>query len=121
VDVRRRAPCRARRRGQPPSAVEYVLQALAARLTAGSANIAAARGINLTEVTSTVEGDIDVLGILGLSDEVRNEYQQIKVGFKLRGIDPQKVLRLVEQSRQRLAVHEPVTNGVPVAIEVDAG
>ena len=50
-----------------PDAVEYLLHALAACLTAGIANIAAARGVNLTEVASTVEGDIDLLGILGLS------------------------------------------------------
>ena len=62
-----------------PTPVEYVLHALAACLTAGIANVAAARGVHLTEVESTVEGDIDVLGILGLSDEVRNGYQGITV------------------------------------------
>ncbi len=104
-----------------PTPVEYVLHALAACLTAGLANIAAARKVNLTEVESTVEGDIDLLGILGLSDEVRNGYQQIKVSFKLRGDDPEKLRQVVEQSRQRSAVYDIVTNGVPVAIEVDAG
>jgi uncharacterized OsmC-like protein len=104
-----------------PTPVEFVLHALAACLTAGLANIAAARGVNLTEVESTVEGDIDLLGILGLSDEVRNGYQQIKVSFKVRGDDPDKLRKLVEQSRRRSAVFDIVTNGVPVAIEVDAG
>jgi hypothetical protein len=56
-----------------PTPVEFLLHAIAACLTAGIANIAAARGVELTEVTSTVEGDIDVNGILGLSGgEVRN-------------------------------------------------
>ena len=105
-----------------PTPVEYVLHALAACLTAGLANIAAARGITLTEVESTVEGDIDLLGILGLSDgSVRNGYQQIKVSFKLRGDDPEKLRKVVEQSRQRSAVYDVVTNGVPVEIEIDAG
>jgi uncharacterized OsmC-like protein len=104
-----------------PTPVEFVLHALAACLTSGLANIAAARGVNLTEVSSTVEGDIDLLGILGLSDEVRNGYQQIKVSFKLRGDDPEKLRRLVEQSRKRSAVYDIVTNGVPVTIDVDAG
>jgi uncharacterized OsmC-like protein len=103
-----------------PTPVEFVLHALAACLTSGLANIAAARGVNLTEVSSTVEGDIDLLGILGLSDDVRNGYQQIKVSFKLRGDDPEKLRQLVEQSRKRSAVYDIVTNGVPVAIEVDA-
>jgi uncharacterized OsmC-like protein len=104
-----------------PTPVEYVLHALAACLTAGLANIAAARGVNLTEVTSTVEGDIDLLGILGLSDEVRNGYQGIKLSFKIRGDDPEKLRAVVEQSRKRSAVYDIVTNGVPVTIDVDAG
>jgi len=104
-----------------PTPVEFVLHALAACLTSGLANIAAARGVNLTEVESTVEGDIDLLGILGLSDEVRNGYQQIKVSFKLRGDDPEKLRQVVEQSRKRSAVYDVVTNGVPVSIDVDAG
>ena len=104
-----------------PTPAEFVLHALAACLTSGLANIAAARGVNLTEVSSTVEGDIDLLGILGLSDEVRNGYQQIKVSFKIRGDDPDKLRQVVEQSRKRSAVYDVVTNGVPVVIEVDAG
>jgi uncharacterized OsmC-like protein len=105
---------------QGPTPVEYVLHALAACLTAGIANIAAARGVHLDEVSSTVEGDIDLLGILGLSNDVRNGYQQIKVSFKLRGDDPSKLRDVVERSRQRSAVYDVVTNGVPVEIEVDA-
>jgi uncharacterized OsmC-like protein len=104
-----------------PTPAEHLLHALAACLTAGLANIAAARGVNLTEVESTVEGDIDLLGILGLNNDVRNGFQQIKVSFKLRGDDPEKLRKVVEQSRQRSAVYDVVTNGVPVAIEVDAG
>jgi uncharacterized OsmC-like protein len=104
-----------------PTPVEFVLHALAACLTAGLVNVAAARGVNLTEVTSTVEGDIDLLGILGLSPEVRNGYQGIKVSFKVRGDDPEKLRAVVEQSRKRSAVYDVVTNGVPVSIDVDAG
>lgn len=103
-----------------PTPVEYLLHALAACLTAGIANIAAVRGVNLTEVSSTVEGDIDLLGILGLSDEVRNGYQQIRVSFTLRGDDPDKLRAVVEQSRRRSAVFDVFTNGVPVSIDVDA-
>jgi uncharacterized OsmC-like protein len=104
-----------------PTPVEYVLHALAACLTAGLANIAAARGVNLTEVESTVEGDINLLGILGLSDEVRNGYEQIRVSFKVKGDDPEKLRQVVEQSRQRSAVFDIITNSVPVTVEVEAG
>ena len=102
-----------------PTPVEFLLHALAACLTAGIANIAAARGVNLTSVESTVEGDIDLLGILGLSDEVRNGYEQIRIGFTIDADAPAaKVAEIVEQSRARSAVFDVLTNGVPVAIDV---
>src|SRR4051794_15463197 len=104
-----------------PTPVEYLLHALAACLTAGVANVAAARGVNLTEVTSTVEGDIDLLGILGLSRDVRNGYQRIKVTFNLKGDDPDKLRQVVEQSRQRSAVYDVITGGVPVSVDVVTG
>jgi uncharacterized OsmC-like protein len=102
-----------------PTPVEYVLHALAACLTAGLANIAAARGIRLTQVTSTVAGDIDLNGILGLNPDVRNGYQNITVRFKVKGDAPADKLReLVEQSRARSAVFDIITNQVPITIEV---
>jgi uncharacterized OsmC-like protein len=104
-----------------PMPIEYLLHALAACLTSGLANIAAARGVNLEEVTTTVEGDIDLRGILGLSADVRNGFQQIAVRFSLQGDDPDQLRAVVEQSRRRSAVYDLLTNGVPVSIEVDAG
>jgi uncharacterized OsmC-like protein len=109
-------------RDNGPTPAEHLLAALAACLTAGIGNIAAARGVELTEVESTVEGDIDLLGILGLSDEVRNGYEQIRVSFKIRGDASEEELRkVVEQSRRRSAVFDVITNGTNVDIEVDAG
>ena len=103
-----------------PTPVEYLLHALAACLTAGIANIAAARGVQLSEVSSTVEGDINLLGILGLDPSVRNGFQQIRVSFSLRGDDPEKLRMIVDQSRARSAVFDVITNGVPVQIDVQA-
>lgn len=101
-----------------PTPVEYVLHALAACLTAGLVNIAAARGITLTSVESTVEGDIDLMGILGLSDRTRNGFEQVRVHFTISGDAPEDVLRgLLERSRARSAVFDVVTNGVPVTID----
>jgi uncharacterized OsmC-like protein len=106
-----------------PTPVEYLLHAIAACLTAGIANIAAARGVDLRRVTSTVEGDIDLLGILGLSDgSVRNGYEQIKVTFHVDGDADEETLRgLVEQSRRRSAVYDVLTNPTPVVIDVTTG
>jgi uncharacterized OsmC-like protein len=109
-------------RDNGPTPVEFMLHALAACLTAGMANIAAARGVTLTEVRSTVAGDIDLNGILGLDPSVRNGYQGITVRFTVKGDAPAEKLReIVEQSRARSAVYDVITNQVPVTIEVDAG
>lgn len=100
--------------------VELVLTALASCLTAGIGNIAAVRGIQLTSVTSTVEGEIDLLGIFGFSDTVRNGYQQIRVDFQIEGDAPEETLReIVEQSRDRSAVLDVITNPTPVTITVN--
>ncbi len=104
-----------------PTPVEHLLHALAACLTAGLVNIAAARGVQLTEVHSEVSGDIDLNGILGLDPSVRNGYEKIAVRFTVRGDAPAEKLReIVEQSRARSAVFDVITNSVPVSIEVDA-
>jgi uncharacterized OsmC-like protein len=103
-----------------PTAVEFVLHALAACLTAGLANIAAARRVKLTEVRSTVTGDIDLNGLLGLSPDVRNGYERITVRFTIKGDAPAEKLReIVEQSRARSAVYDVIANRVPVTIEVN--
>jgi uncharacterized OsmC-like protein len=107
-------------RDQGPTPVEFVLHALAACLTAGLANIAAARGVRLTEVRSTVTGDIDLNGILGLDPQVRNGYQGITVRFTIKGDAPaEKLAELVAQSRARSAVYDVITNQVPITIQVD--
>jgi uncharacterized OsmC-like protein len=105
-----------------PTPVEYLLHALASCLTAGVANIAAARGVTLHKVSSTVEGDIDLLGILGISDEVRNGYEQVRVTFHIEGDADEATLRgLVEQSRRRSAVYDVLTQPTPVTVDVVVG
>jgi uncharacterized OsmC-like protein len=73
-------------------------------------------------VTSTVEGDINLLGILGMADDVRNGYERVTVRFHIEGDADDATLRaLVEQSRRRSAVYDALTNPTPVAIEVTTG
>ena len=103
-----------------PTPIEFLLLGLAACITAGVGNIAAARGVTLTSVESQVEGDIDLQGILGLSDKVRNGYERIRVSFTIAGdAPPEKLREIVEQSRARSAVFDVLTNGVPVDISVN--
>jgi uncharacterized OsmC-like protein len=105
-----------------PNPAEYLLAALSACLTTTLVYVAAARGVKLTKVTSTLEGDMDVRGALGLSDEVRNGFEQIRVRFHIEGDAPEEKLReIVARAQQRSAVFDMVTNGVPVTVEAVTG
>jgi uncharacterized OsmC-like protein len=90
-------------------------------ITAGIGNIAAARGIKLTEVSSEITGDIDLRGILGLSKDVRNGFQAVEVRFTVKGDAPaEKLAEIVRQSQARSAVFDILTKGIPVSIGVNA-
>lgn len=101
--------------------VEMLLMGLAACITAGIGNIASARGVELTEVTSRIEGDIDLQGVLGMSDEVRNGFENIRIEFTIKGDAPaEKLEQIVLQSKARSAVYDVLTNGVPVQVDIKA-
>jgi len=102
-----------------PNPAEYLLYALAACLTTTLVYIAAARGVRLSKVESILEGDMDVQGALGLSDEHRNGFDQIRVSLHVEGDAPEEKLReVVERAQLRSAVFDIVTNGVPVTVDV---
>jgi uncharacterized OsmC-like protein len=103
-----------------PLPVEFLLIGLASCITAGIGNIAAARGVKLTSVESQVEGDLDAFGVLGLSEDVRNGYERIRITFTIAGdAPPEKLRQIVEQSRARSAVYDVLTNGVPVDLTIN--
>jgi uncharacterized OsmC-like protein len=102
-----------------PNPVEYLLHALAACLTTSIVYVAAARDVRLTSVESTVTGDMDARGAFGLADEARNGFERIGVSFRVAGHAPTEKLReVVERARERSAVYDMLTNGVPVAVEM---
>jgi uncharacterized OsmC-like protein len=102
-----------------PNPAEALLHALAACLTTSLVYVAAARGVRLTEVESSLEGDMDVQGALGLSDDYRNGFERIRVSFRVEGDAPEEKLReIVARAQQRSAVFDMVTNGVPVTVDV---
>ena len=101
---------------------EYLLHALAACLTTTIVYIASARKVKLTSVESTLTGDMDVRGALGVDDEPRNGFERIGVSFRVSGDAPEEKLReVVERAKARSAVYDMVTNGVPVAVDVAVG
>jgi uncharacterized OsmC-like protein len=98
---------------------EHLLHALAACLTTSIVYVAAARKVQLTSVESTLTGDMDVRGALGVDDEPRNGFSRIGVSFRVTGDAPEEKLReVVERASKRSAVYDMVTNGVPVALDV---
>ena len=102
-----------------PNPAEYLLHALAACLTTSIVYVAAARKVRLTSVESTLTGDMDVRGALGVDDEPRNGFERIGVSFRVTGDAPaEKLHEVVERAKARSAVYDMVTNGVPVAVEV---
>lgn len=104
-------------RGANP--VEYVLTALAGCLTTSLVYHAAARGIAIHEVKSHLEGDLDLRGFLGISDEVRNGYDNIRVSFKIKADASAEQLReLVELAQRRSPVFDIVSHPVPVNVEL---
>src|SRR6266496_4195569 len=88
-----------------PNPAETLLHALAACLTTSLVYVASARGVRLTRVESTLEGDMDLRGALGLSDEYRNGFERVRVNFRVKGDAPEEKLRqILTRAQQRSAV-----------------
>jgi uncharacterized OsmC-like protein len=100
--------------------VEYVLVGLASCLTAGVAAIAQYRGIQLRSVKATIEGGMDIQGILGMDSDVRNGFEGIKVRYEIDAdATPDEIKALVAQSQKRSAVFDIITNPTNVTVEVN--
>jgi uncharacterized OsmC-like protein len=103
---------------QAPNAGEYLLHALAACLTGTIAYHAAARGIVLDGLETTIHGDLDLRGFLGLDASVRPGYDQIRVTVKVAGDFDDHQLAELESLTRFSPVRDIVSNPVPVAIDV---
>src|SRR4051795_4547451 len=103
-----------------PTPVEYVLVGLASCLTAGIAAVAQHRNIQLRSVTATLEGDMDIQGILGIDSDVRNGFGGIKVSYDIDAdAKREDIEALVAQSQKRSAVYDIVTNPTNVTVVVN--
>jgi uncharacterized OsmC-like protein len=103
-----------------PNPVEYALAALAGCLTTTLVYHAAAQGVKIEEVESTLEGDLDIQGLLGMSEKVRNGYESIQVTFKIKSDAPEEKLReLVELAKKRSPVCDIVSNPTPVNVRLE--
>lgn len=100
--------------------VEHLLHALASCLTTSMVYHAAARGIRIDEVESSLEGDLDLRGFLKLDQNVRNGYQGIRVKFKIKADVPDEKLQEIGQlGPGHSPVFDSLTNGVPVSVTAE--
>jgi len=99
--------------------VELVLAGLASCLTAGVASVAQLREIQLNSVSATLEGGMDIQGILGSDGDVRNGFDGIKVTYNIDAdASKDEIEAVVAQSQKRSAVYDIVTNPTNVTVEV---
>jgi len=99
--------------------VEMVLVGLAGCLTAGVASVAQNRGIQLNSVKATIEGGMDLAGILGIDADVRNGFDDVQVTFDVdANASREDIEALVAQSQKRSAVYDIVTNPTNVTVKV---
>jgi uncharacterized OsmC-like protein len=99
--------------------VEFVLVGLVGCLTAGVASVAQIRGIQLRSVTATIEGEMNILGILGADPAVRNGFDAVRVRFVIDADASRDDLdAVIAQSQKRSAVFDIVTNPTKVLVEL---
>lgn len=105
---------------QGANPVEYALAALAGCLTTSLIYHAAAQGIKIEEVESTLKGDLDLQGFLGLSEKVRNGYEHIDVTFRIKAdASEEKIQELVELAQKRSPVFDMISNPTPVNVHLE--
>jgi len=99
--------------------VELVLAGLAGCLTAGVASVAQRRNVQLNSVKATLEGSMDLQGILGIDGDVRNGFDDIVVSFEIDAdASREDIEAIVAQSQKRSAVYDIITNPTNVAVVV---
>jgi uncharacterized OsmC-like protein len=102
-----------------PNPAEFLLHALAACVTTSLVYAAAARKVRLTSVRSTLAGDLDVHGAMGLDDAYRNGFERITMHVEIAGDAPAEKLReVVRRGTERSVVFDSITRGVPVTVDV---
>jgi uncharacterized OsmC-like protein len=107
-------------RDQGANPVEYLLHALAACVTTSMVYHAAAKGIAIEEVESTVEGNLDLRGFLGVDPKVRNGYENIRMNFRIKAdVSPEQLDELCKLGPKFSPVFDSITKGVPVTVNCE--
>jgi uncharacterized OsmC-like protein len=103
-----------------PNPVEFVLHGLAGCLSTTFVYYAAAQGISIDAIDYTLEGDLDVRGLLGISKQVRPGFQNIRVTFHVQSDAPmEKLQELVKLAQMRSPVFNTISEPVPVNVNLE--
>ena len=99
---------------------EYLMHALAACVTSAIVYHAAARGIAIEKIESTIEGDVDLRGFLGLDASIRNGFKRIRMKLKIKADVPEAELQeLCDLGPKYSPVFDSVANGLPVHVSAE--
>jgi uncharacterized OsmC-like protein len=124
-DVTRRAP-HVHEMDEPPLLLgedqgsnpgEHLLNALSGCVTTTFIAYASAQGVKIDELRTELEGDIDLRGFLGISDDVRPGFREIRVKFFVKSkAPPEKIRELIQLTGRRSAVTDSLSRGVPIHV-----
>jgi uncharacterized OsmC-like protein len=107
-------------RDQGPSATEAHLYALASCLNTSFMYHASAHRVRVEELELELEGDMDLQGVMGLSAQVRNGFQEIRVTFRVKADAPrEKIEQLCELAQKRSPVFDITTHPTPVSVRLE--
>ncbi len=100
--------------------VEHLLHALASCVTTSMVYHASARGILIEKVESSLDGDIDLQGFLGLDEKVRKGFQQIRFKFRIKAdITDAQLQELAALGPQFSPVFDTLTKGTNVSVSAE--
>jgi uncharacterized OsmC-like protein len=100
--------------------VEYLLVALSGCITTSIVAHASAKGFEIKGVESRYEGDIDLRGFLGLSEEVPVGYQEIRVFFKIDAdVSDEQKEEMIRMGQKYSPVYNTITKSAPVSVHLD--
>jgi uncharacterized OsmC-like protein len=106
---------------QGTNPVEYLLVALSGCITTSIVAHASAKGINIKSIESRYEGDIDLRGFLGLSEEVPVGYQEIRVFFKIEAdVSNREKEEMLGMGRKFSPVFNTITKSAPVSVHLES-
>jgi len=105
---------------QGTNPVEVLLAALSGCLTTSLVAHASARGIKIRGVESRYEGDIDLRGFLGISEDVPVGYQEIRVYFKVDAdVSDEEKREMVQMAQKYSPVFNTITKSAPVSVKLE--